>query len=90
MKKAKQTSAAENDPASTRYEPIENYGVIGNMRTAALVSTRGSIDFFCFPKFDSPAVFASLLDPDKGGCFSIQPALKNNRTKQLYLPIRAF
>ena len=69
-----------------RFEPIENYGVIGNMRTVALVSTHGSIDFFCFPKFDSPTVFASLLDPEKGGCFSIHPALKNSRTKQLYLP----
>jgi GH15 family glucan-1,4-alpha-glucosidase len=86
VKKAKQQSAAENGPVRTRFAPIENYGVIGNMRTVALVSTRGSIDFFCFPKFDSPTVFASLLDPDRGGCFSIQPALKNSRTKQLYLP----
>jgi GH15 family glucan-1,4-alpha-glucosidase len=86
VKTAKRQSAEVTDPARGRFEPIENYGVIGNMRTVALVSTRGSIDFFCFPKFDSPTVFGSLLDPDKGGCFSIQPALKNSRTKQLYLP----
>jgi GH15 family glucan-1,4-alpha-glucosidase len=68
------------------YQPIENYGVIGNMRSIALVSVTGSIDFFCFPKFDSPTVFAALLDPERGGHFCIQPKLKDSRTKQLYLP----
>ena len=46
------------------FQPIESYGAIGNMRTLALVGTNGSIDFFCFPKFDSPTVFAALLDPE--------------------------
>jgi GH15 family glucan-1,4-alpha-glucosidase len=68
------------------FQPIENYGVIGNMRSLALVSVIGSIDFFCFPRFDSPTVFAALLDPEKGGFFCIQPDLQNDRTKQLYLP----
>ncbi|MDE1178574.1 MAG: glycoside hydrolase family 15 protein [Edaphobacter sp.] len=68
------------------YQPIENYGVIGNMRTVALVSVTGSIDFFCFPRFDSPTVFAALLDPDKGGFFCVQADLRNSHTKQLYLP----
>jgi GH15 family glucan-1,4-alpha-glucosidase len=68
------------------YQPIENYGVIGNMRALALVSVTGSIDFFCFPKFDSPTVFAALLDPQKGGFFCIQPDLTACRTKQLYFP----
>lgn len=68
------------------FQPIENYGVIGNMRSLALVSVMGSIDFFCFPRFDSPTVFAALLDPEKGGFFCIQPNLRNDRTKQLYLP----
>ncbi|HVW78216.1 MAG TPA: glycoside hydrolase family 15 protein [Alloacidobacterium sp.] len=67
-------------------QPIENYGVIGNMRSTALVSTQGSIDFFCFPNFDSPTVFASLLNPDRGGTFCIEADLENLRTKQLYLP----
>jgi GH15 family glucan-1,4-alpha-glucosidase len=67
-------------------QPIENYGVIGNMRSAALVSITGSIDFFCFPSFDSPTVFASLLDESKGGSFRIDPGLTTLRTKQLYLP----
>ena len=52
------------------FQPIEDYGVIGNMRSIALVGTHGSIDFFCFPRFDSPTVFAALLDPEKGGFFA--------------------
>ena len=51
------------------FEPIENYGVIGNMRSIALVGVNGSIDFLCYPNFDSPTVFAALLDEEKGGCF---------------------
>lgn len=68
------------------FQPIENYGVIGNMRSIALVCTSGSIDFLCFPNFDSPAVFAALLDPERGGYFCIRPELENMRTRQLYLP----
>ena len=67
-------------------QPIENYGVIGNMRSIALVSIEGAIDFFCFPNFDSPTVFAALLDNEAGGTFRIDPDLENVRTKQLYLP----
>ncbi len=68
------------------YEPIENYGVIGNMRSIALVGMNGSIDFLCFPGFDSPTVFAALLDDAQGGRFQIQPELNNRRVRQLYLP----
>ena len=68
------------------FEPIENYGVIGNMRSIALVGVNGSIDFLCYPNFDSPTVFAALLDEDAGGCFQIQPQLKTMRVRQLYLP----
>ena len=69
-----------------RYPPIENYGVIGDLRTVALVGMNGSIDFFCFPEFDSATIFAALLDADKGGRFSIAPNLREARHKQLYLP----
>lgn len=69
-----------------QYEPIENYGIIGNLETVALVSKTGAIDFMCYPRFDSPTVFAALLDKDKGGAFSINPVLKNIEYKQLYLP----
>jgi GH15 family glucan-1,4-alpha-glucosidase len=55
------------------YEPIENYGIVGNMRTVALVGTTGSIDWFCYPHFDSPSVFAAILDDQKGGFFRIAP-----------------
>jgi len=68
------------------YQPIENYGVIGDLGTVALVSLDGSVDFMCFPHFDSPSVFAALLDYDKGGFFCIRPQFRQMRTKQLYLP----
>ncbi|HUP12865.1 MAG TPA: trehalase-like domain-containing protein, partial [Niastella sp.] len=68
------------------YQPIENYGVIGDLNTVALVGLNGSIDFMCFPNFDSPSVFAALLDTDKGGKFQIVPAFAEMKTKQLYLP----
>jgi len=68
------------------FQPIENYGVIGNMRSLALVGMNGSIDFLCYPDFDSPTVFAALLDDKAGGRFQIEPQLTNARIRQLYLP----
>jgi GH15 family glucan-1,4-alpha-glucosidase len=70
----------------SRYQPIENYGVIGNLRTAALVGMDGSIDWLCLPHFDSPSVFAALLDENKGGRFRIAPAGDHYRHKQFYWP----
>ena len=52
------------------YQPIENYGIIGNMRTVALVAMNGSIDWYCYPHFDSHSIFGAILDDNKGGCFS--------------------
>lgn len=68
------------------YQPIENYGLIGNMHTTALVGMNGSIDWFCFPYFDSPSIFAAILDEHKGGWFKI--AIKDNTAtqKQYYWP----
>ncbi|WP_166828717.1 glycoside hydrolase family 15 protein [Thalassoroseus pseudoceratinae] len=68
------------------YQPIENYGIIGNMRTAALVGVNGSIDWYCFPYFDSPSMFAKLLDSEKGGSYWISPVHNGHNTKQLYWP----
>ncbi len=68
------------------YQPIENYGIIGDLNTVALVGLNGSIDFMCFPDFDSPSVFLALLDEKKGGRFEITPQFGNMKTKQLYLP----
>jgi len=68
------------------YQPIENYGLIGNMRTCALVGMNGSIDWFCFPHFDSPSVFAAILDDQKGGRFIIAPKQDDVKHKQFYWP----
>ncbi|CAI6095512.1 unnamed protein product [Clonostachys chloroleuca] len=69
------------------YLPIEDYGMIGNMRTCALVGVDGSVDFMCWPEFDSPSIFCRLLDKDKGGYFSISPPDSLScTTKQQYLP----
>jgi GH15 family glucan-1,4-alpha-glucosidase len=73
-----------------RYEqhflPIEDYGLIGDMHTCALVSKGGSIDFMCWPKFDSPSTFCRLLDGCRGGHWSISPTLDGDvKTKQQYL-----
>jgi GH15 family glucan-1,4-alpha-glucosidase len=71
---------------NNKYEPIQNYGIIGNLHTVALISLKGSIDFMSFPRFDSPTIFAKLLDAGKGGNFSIQPAHDDTTYKQLYFP----
>ena len=68
------------------YPPIENHGLIGDLQTAALVSTDGTIDWMCLPRFDSPSVFASLLDKDNGGYFRIRPTGEGIVTRQMYLP----
>ncbi len=69
-----------------RYPNIADHGLIGDLQTSALVTTEGVIDWFCTPRFDSPSVFASLLDADKGGYFKIAPDRDDYVTKQLYLP----
>jgi GH15 family glucan-1,4-alpha-glucosidase len=67
------------------YRNIDSYGVIGDLHTAALVSSDGSIDWCCLPRFDSPSVFAAILDDKKGGYFRIAP-VQEDRCKQMYLP----
>jgi GH15 family glucan-1,4-alpha-glucosidase len=68
------------------YQPIENYGIVGNMRTVALIGIHGSIDWFCYPHFDSPSIFGALLDDRSGGRFSIRPRCEGGRNKQFYWP----
>lgn len=68
------------------FKPIENYGVIGDLHTVALVGIDASIDFMCFPQFDSPTIFAALLDPQRGGSFQLSPLLDKAHLKQLYMP----
>jgi GH15 family glucan-1,4-alpha-glucosidase len=67
------------------YKPIESYGVIGDLHTVALVGVDGSIDWCCLPHFDSPSIFAAILDDQKGGFFKIAP-LHYKQHKQMYLP----
>src|SRR5215210_5490982 len=67
------------------YLPIGDHGVIGNLHTAALVGKEGTIDWMCLPAFDSPAVFCSILDDEKGGHFRLRP-VGCERSQQLYLP----
>ena len=68
------------------YKDIDDYGVIGDLHTVALVGKDGSIDFMCWPHFDSPTLFGALLDERKGGHFSISPLWKEGTTRQMYLP----
>src|SRR5437667_10150058 len=68
-----------------RYPEIADHGLIGDLQTAALVTTDGTVDWFCCPRFDSPSVFASLLDHRKGGHFSLH-TVDDCVTKQMYLP----
>ncbi|MEU9111113.1 glycoside hydrolase family 15 protein [Streptomyces sp. NPDC048483] len=68
-----------------RYTPIAEHGLIGDMRTAALVGTNGTIDWYCCSRFDAPSVFAALLDADRGGAFELAPDVPA-RTKQFYFP----
>jgi GH15 family glucan-1,4-alpha-glucosidase len=65
---------------------IGDHGIIGNMRSAALINITGEIDFFCFPEFDSPSVFASLLDEGNGGSFVLRPSSDTFDLKQCYVP----
>ncbi|WP_377268056.1 glycoside hydrolase family 15 protein [Peterkaempfera sp. SMS 1(5)a] len=67
------------------YLPIAEHGLIGDLRTAALVGSNGTIDWYCCPRFDAPSVFASLLDAERGGCFELTADLPT-RVRQFYFP----
>ena len=66
------------------YQPIENYEIIGDLQITALVGRNGSIDSLCLPRFDSPSVFAAILDDQKGGRFKIAPVGDEVSRKQFY------
>ncbi|HZP17174.1 MAG TPA: glycoside hydrolase family 15 protein [Terriglobales bacterium] len=73
-------------PPESRFPWIEDYAVIGDCRSAALVSRSGSMDWLCWPRFDSPSVFASLLDRERGGFWQIAPTDSDLSTERRYLP----
>ncbi|GAA4311265.1 glycoside hydrolase family 15 protein [Streptomyces venetus] len=78
--------AADHDvPGGLRYLPIAEHGLIGDLRSVALVGTDGTIDWYCCPAFDAPSVFASVLDAERGGCFELAATVPA-RTKQFYFP----
>ena len=69
-----------------RAKSIDEYGVIGDLQSAALVGIDGSIDWCCLPRFDSASVFGAILDLEKGGHFRVTPTISDCKTKQMYLP----
>jgi GH15 family glucan-1,4-alpha-glucosidase len=68
------------------YLPIAEHGIIGDLHTVALIGTDGTIDWYCCPTFDSPSVFAAILDRERGGYYRIAPATEGWTSKQLYFP----
>ncbi|GGX73888.1 glucoamylase [Streptomyces anandii JCM 4720] len=72
-------------PGMPRYVPIADHGLIGDLRSVALVGSNGTIDWYCCPSFDDPSVFAAVLDAERGGCFDLAAA-EAARTKQFYFP----
>ncbi|MFF8588352.1 glycoside hydrolase family 15 protein [Streptomyces althioticus] len=79
------TNRPGDGSGARRYMPIADHGLIGDLRSVALVATDGTIDWYCAPCFDAPSVFAALLDADRGGCFELGAAVPA-RTKQFYFP----
>ena len=72
-------------PTAARSPALSDYGLIGDMRTAALIGLDGAIDWCCLPRFDSGSVFAAILDQERGGTWSVRPAVEWTST-QRYLP----
>src|SRR3954467_9276678 len=70
---------------SARYPAIADHGIIGDLETAALVAVDGTIDFLCLPSFDSPSVFLSILDAERGGSFGVEAQIEDAPRDQRYL-----
>ncbi|WP_042381850.1 glycoside hydrolase family 15 protein [Streptacidiphilus melanogenes] len=79
------TTGLGQAPSGTHYRPISEHGLIGDLHTAALVATDGTIDWYCCPRFDAPSVFGSILDAARGGSFELAAEIPT-RTRQFYFP----
>ncbi|MGI0091763.1 MAG: trehalase-like domain-containing protein, partial [Nitrososphaerales archaeon] len=82
-----QWKTVEKEKLLSTYKPISDYGIIGDLKTCALVGIDGSIDWFCAPRFDSSSVFGALLDRKLGGHFQISPAAETFQAAQSYEPL---
>ncbi|MGR6974379.1 glycoside hydrolase family 15 protein [Streptomyces cynarae] len=80
-----ETPSEQYGPGHSRYLPIADHGLIGDMRTVALVGSNGTIDWYCCPSFDCPSVFGAIVDAERGGCFELAATVPG-RTKQFYFP----
>ncbi|MEV5007910.1 MULTISPECIES: glycoside hydrolase family 15 protein [unclassified Streptomyces] len=80
-----ETRSRGPETGTPRYVPIADHGLIGDLRSVALVGTDGTIDWYCCPAFDAPSVFAAILDAERGGSFELAAA-EAVRTKQFYFP----
>src|SRR5215203_1026170 len=83
---AAEIGMTDTEPTGSPYLPIEHYGIIGDLQSVALVGINGSIDWYCYPRFDSPSIFGALLDSARGGRFQVAPIGTTARHKQLYFP----
>ena len=72
------------------YQPIENYGIIGNIRMVALMGMNGSIDWYCYPYFDLPSIFGALLDDNKGAVAALPPSSRARQADFRYLSYSRF
>ncbi len=80
-----ETPSQQDTPTGSGYLPIAEHGLIGDLRSVALVGTNGTIDWYCCPSFDAPSVFAAILDAERGGSFELAASVPA-RTKQFYFP----
>lgn len=86
MAKSRRAPAKQAQTLHDTQRPIEAHGIVGDMRTAALIADDGTVDFFCWPELDSPSLFVSLLDAPRAGAFQLAPDLPVARRLQMYLP----
>ncbi|MBB4010061.1 glycoside hydrolase family 15 protein [Allorhizobium taibaishanense] len=88
MDRRVEAKSGADAPKDDHHVPrrIADHGIIGDLATLALVAKDGAIDFMCWPSFDSPSIFAALLDPERGGVFELAPDIPDARIVQQYLP----